>query len=379
MVTSGGRGRGGSPRGGSGRGTSSAREEGRDEEEPSFLWRTLLGLDTDSDYEDEEPQRMPGFINEPAYSTVFETLMDKSPAEFQVMAEALPNFVGLLSSELHDIVARVGHERGLGTARSPTASGSAELPGEAATSSAPPPVEVHDVEDDADAELQRDDETEVEVEVEEEDTSLMQMVASGEPPTTGAKAGEPRRAIVSLRDWVEDRWAEDHQVADMITAAGRALGEHLDTDEDRNRGREWLMVVLSGVPEEARWCDRREPVRLPPQQQEWVEAVTRAVVEQVQEEKAETDEHGLMQRSLTGMHREAHERVTPPRALTVHTELQDMAESTARQAAAALLQRLLQHRETIAEWSALEAVLVAHSANVQHPVSAPAAHVQPGD
>ena len=378
--TSGGRGRAANPSGGAEREVSTAGGEGDDEGEPldelgaSFLWRTLLGLDTDSDYEDEQPQRMPGFINEPAYSTVFETLMDKSPAEFQVMADALPNFVGLLSSELHDIVARVVHERGLGTssaARSPTASGSAELPGEAAASPAPPPAEVHDVDEDVDIVFPQEDETEVEVDVEDDDTSMMQTTAHEEPLRTEAQRENPREAMVRLRDWVEDRWAEDHQVADMIAAVGRAFEEHLAAGEDRNRGREWLMTVLSGVPDEARRCDRREAVRLPPQQQDWVEAVTKAVVAQVQEEKAETDENGLMQRSLTGMHREARERMAPPCALTVHTELQDMGEETARQAAAALLQRLQRHRGTIAEWSALEAVLVAHSANVQHPVSAP--------
>ena len=51
----------------------------------AFLWRTMLGLDTDSDYEDENPTHMPGFLNEPAYSTVYETLMDKSPSEYSTM------------------------------------------------------------------------------------------------------------------------------------------------------------------------------------------------------------------------------------------------------------------------------------------------------
>ena len=84
-----------------------------DELGASFLWRTLLILDTDSDYEDEVPDRMPGFINEPAYSTVYETLMDKNPQEYQAMLEALPHFIGLLQSDLKAILDRVAHDRGL--------------------------------------------------------------------------------------------------------------------------------------------------------------------------------------------------------------------------------------------------------------------------
>ena len=79
----------------------------------SFLWRTLLGLDTDSDYEDEVPDRMPGFINEPRYSAVYETLMDKTPQEYDTMMEALPQFIGLLQADLKAILDRVAHDRGL--------------------------------------------------------------------------------------------------------------------------------------------------------------------------------------------------------------------------------------------------------------------------
>ena len=87
-----------------------------DELGASFLCRTMLGplgLDTDSDYEDEEPSQMPGFVNEPAYSAVYETLMDKTPEKYATMVAALPNFVELLHNDLQAIAARVGHERGL--------------------------------------------------------------------------------------------------------------------------------------------------------------------------------------------------------------------------------------------------------------------------
>ena len=102
---------------GRGRGRASDRpivvDDGEDNEEmdewgASFLWRSLLGLETDSDYENEEPDRMPGFVNEPAYSTVYETLMDQPPQAFATMQESLPRFVELLHNDLRPIVDRVG-------------------------------------------------------------------------------------------------------------------------------------------------------------------------------------------------------------------------------------------------------------------------------
>ena len=114
---------------GRGRGSSGDRpilvDDGEDDEEmdelgASFLWRSLLGLETDSDYENEEADRMPGFVNEPAYSTVYETLADQPPQAFAAMQESLPRFVELLHNDLQAIVDRVGAERGIGSSAATT-------------------------------------------------------------------------------------------------------------------------------------------------------------------------------------------------------------------------------------------------------------------
>ena len=61
-----------------------------DDLDAKFVWRSMLGLESDEDYEDEQPEHMPGFVNEPTWSSVYETLMSHTEADFRTMRAALP-------------------------------------------------------------------------------------------------------------------------------------------------------------------------------------------------------------------------------------------------------------------------------------------------
>ena len=72
-----------------------------------------MQLDSDEEAETDEPGRMPGFINEPYWSSVWETLNDQSEPAFRLMRRALPGFIHLLGQELQNIVDQVSHRRGI--------------------------------------------------------------------------------------------------------------------------------------------------------------------------------------------------------------------------------------------------------------------------
>ena len=85
----------------------------QDLEDAQFIWRAMLQLDSDEEGDTDNPDRIPGFINEPFWSSVWETLSDQSEAAFRLMRRALPGFLDLVGQELQSIVDQVGHARGI--------------------------------------------------------------------------------------------------------------------------------------------------------------------------------------------------------------------------------------------------------------------------
>ena len=330
-------------------------DEDLDELGASFLWRTLLRLDTDSDFEDETPEHMLGFLNEPTYSTVYETLQDKTPAEFQTMAAALSNFVGLVHSDLQAIVARVAHERGL-----PLDSPTDDKPeGDDARSS----LEEADTSTGAVCAPSTEPEVEneeIEVVIEEdEENLLMQMQAEVRAKAKDNPKAEAHRHLLQLRDWLEEKWVEGHQVEDMVQAAKDHIQSLLCGPSDRMRGREWFGIVQVVVPPAAHHDQSKVPWRwLTPCQREWVLDVGNAILQLIQAEKEE-EKASLMQRTLTKLARES--VASPPIAANLHSELQRMPEHVAQKAARELLARLKAAGMTGMDWGQIEAVLVAHS------------------
>ncbi|CAE7872476.1 unnamed protein product [Symbiodinium necroappetens] len=318
--------------------------------------RTMLRLDTDSDFEDETPMHMPGFLNEPTYSTVYETLQDKTPAEFQTMAAALSNFVGLVHSDLQAIVARVGHERGLpvsgpteDTEEGTEARSTAEEADTSTGAACAPSTEPQEIEAE-----------EIEVEIDEdEETLLMQTQAEAKARASGTPKNEAHRRLLQLRDWLEARWAEGHHVDDMVQAAMDHSQSLLRGSSDCARGREWFGLVQVVVPPIAhRGQGKVQWQWLTPCQREWVQDVGNEILQLIQAEKEE-ERASLMQRTLTKMTKES--SANPPIAANLHAELQRMPEQFAQKAARELLSRLRAASMTGADWGQIEAVLVAHS------------------
>ena len=90
------------------------KEEGpMDDLDAKFVWRSMLGLESDEDYEDEQPERMPGFVNEPTWSSVYETLMSHTEAHFRTMRAALPGCMQMIQGGLQSIVDQVSSDRGI--------------------------------------------------------------------------------------------------------------------------------------------------------------------------------------------------------------------------------------------------------------------------
>ena len=335
-------------------------EEELDELGAAFLWRTMLGLDTDSDYEDEEPTRMPGFVNEPAHSTVFETLMDKTPEEFALMVSTLPQFIELLHNDLRAITDSVGHQRGL-DGEEEEAGVHEDLEGPDGTSGAdtstgtavPPEIDTVEVEID---ETEHSEEVEVEVAPEGDETLLVQVSASAGKARPHHSA---HSEILRLRDWLEDRWAEGHQIYDMIQVARAHLDSILPNSQDRARGQEWLSLTCVVVPKEPRASfPTVEWAAISPSQREWVRRIGQAILQQVTKEKEE-EKSSLMQRTLTGVARQM--AASPRLAADLHTELQNMPQDLAQRAAGELLRRLRTAQMEGPQWGQIEAVLVTHA------------------
>ena len=313
----------------------------------------MLGLDTDSDYEDEEPSHMPGFVNEPAYSTVYETLMDKPPEEYAMMVAALPNFVELLQSDLQAIAARVGHERGLEVAPSDPAEADnqdGDL-GDGASpstgSARPPESDQHDIV------AEEGEVVEIEVEAEEEETVMVQVGAKVTGGGQNTKhCNSAHRNILLLRDWLEDKWEANYQVHDMVDVARNHLKQSLRDPQELARGQEWFQLIPCGPArgQPARWED------ISPSQRDWAKKVVSNIAEQVHMEMEE-EKACLMQRTLTGMVPHMH----VSEASLVNSELEQLSEDEAREAARALHGHLRQHASRITAWEQIEAVLVAHS------------------
>ena len=339
---------------GRGRGSSGDRpilvDDGEDDEEmdalgASFLWRSLLGLETDSDYENEEADRMPGFVNEPAYSTVYETLADQPPQAFAAMQESLPRFVELLHNDLQAIVDRVGAERGIGSSAAATrGDDEAAATAPPAESEGPRPGGTASRAATTDGAVEGDEEVEIEIEGEDDegdDTLLVQLGvqrAGGENKDLYATLPGPHRRLLQLRDWAEDKWMEGHQVADMLSLAWANVRRGTTKPRDLERAREWFELVACVIPRPL-IAGPEEAVpegALPPQQHEWAEEVARAIHGQILWEQQEAEPACMMQRSLTGMTRAAQAR--PQRAEQMNAELQQMQVDAAQVAAAELLQ-----------------------------------------
>ena len=67
-----------------------------DDLDAQFVWRSLLQLDSDEEFEDEHPTRFPGFINEPIWSSVYETLMQQTAEDYETMRAALPRCMHMI-------------------------------------------------------------------------------------------------------------------------------------------------------------------------------------------------------------------------------------------------------------------------------------------
>ena len=88
-------------------------QEDLDPQDASFQWRAILGWESDEDYEDEEPTSWPGFINDPTWSNVYESLMDMPENHVQQMMAALPETMRLIQQDLLAIVQQVSVDRGV--------------------------------------------------------------------------------------------------------------------------------------------------------------------------------------------------------------------------------------------------------------------------
>ena len=87
-------------------------QEPMDDLDAQFIWRSMLQLDSDEEFEDATPTRFPGFVNEPVWSSVYETLMQQSVADYETMKAALPRCMQMIQQDLQAIVDQVSVDRG---------------------------------------------------------------------------------------------------------------------------------------------------------------------------------------------------------------------------------------------------------------------------
>ena len=268
-----------------------AESEPQDIEDAQFIWRAMLQLDSDEEAETDEPGRMPGFINEPYWSSVWETLNDQSEPAFRLMRQALPGFIHLLGQELQNIVDQVSHRRGIdedGEADRQNEPGSASAGRPGASASSP-------------------DEVEVLVEDEDDLAGLTQKDLSTRPPKKhegaerdrmdGHEQAHPKRRelnskICQYRDDLEQRWVNGDAVGGMLEALGRALGLH-SKEQECTQAQEILMAVAAVVPA-SEWClATTTPRPLSPAQEKWVTELAAIIREMMQTTSEVGDERIL--------------------------------------------------------------------------------------
>ncbi|CAE7260755.1 unnamed protein product [Symbiodinium sp. CCMP2592] len=338
-----------------------------------FIWRAMLQLESDEECEDAEPQRMPGFINDPVWSSVWETLMNQSEPAFRLMRRALPGFLELVGQDLQSIVDQVAHQRGI-------ADDAEEDEGEQASASTARPGR----------EAEETDEVQVQVEEEQADgepdlSTLMQSkskVAGGRsspagraPDSDPGQPGEGGRELIPgevpetvtepkndeqsssirsltrecnsklcvLRDELEEQWYQGMEVNCAINKLRAECTAGL-RDVELQECTHILQQLLAVIPPEHQ---RPQPTGRPesdwplsPSQQQWV-MTTAQQVRQLTTLSAQPDdgeEVAMMQRTLTG---------------TLFAETPHLAKS--------LNQAIQQRAADVPEWDSVHAVLVAHA------------------
>ena len=333
-----------------------AESEPQDIEDAQFIWRAMLQLDSDEEAETDEPGRMPGFINEPYWSSVWETLNDQSEPAFRLMRRALPGFIHLLGKELQNIVDQVSHRRGIaedGEADRQNEPGSASAGRPGASASSP-------------------DEVEVLVEDEDDLAGLMQKDLSTRPPEKhegaerdrmdGHEQAHPKyhelnSKICQYRDDLEQRWVNGDAVGGMLEALGRALGLH-SKEQVCTQAQEILMAVAAVVGA-SEWClATTTPRPLSPAQEKWVTELAAIIQEMMQTTSEAGDETHLMQRTVTGM-------LTGPKSLDLvrqlHQELAERSDEEATALSTRLMRAIQGKAAEVDDWERLQAVLVAHT------------------
>ena len=158
-----------------------ARIQEMDPQSAQFHWRTILGWDSDDEFEDAQPVRWPGFINDPVWSNVYESLMDLPDHQIQMMAAELPETMRLVQQDLVAIVQQVSIDRNI------------LLPGENEASSSGVQAEqtAHNPQSDEEVEVELDEGGPEVIDVaanEEETSSLMQRTLGESLAATQAQA-----------------------------------------------------------------------------------------------------------------------------------------------------------------------------------------------
>ncbi|CAE7808075.1 unnamed protein product [Symbiodinium sp. CCMP2592] len=368
---------------------SAAETEPQDMEDAHFIWRAVLQLESDEECEEAEPQRMPGFINDPVWSNVWETLANQSEPAFRLMRRALPGFLELVGQDLQSIVDQVAYQRGIPDEPE------GEENDQASASSARPGGE-------ADA----TDEVEVPVEEEAPDTSsLMQRecrkaeerdhgqnralggdqerpggdvreLNPDEPPETAtvpkntkqeghhheARVQECNRRLCELRDDLEDQWYQGMSVNEAINHLQATCRSGLQAGDLRECNH-ILQQFLLVIPQEHQMpapVDTLAPtLPLSSSQQLWADTTAEMVQTLVllKKEEDETEEMAFMQRTITGTFSTG----TPHLAKALNQDLNAASEAEAANLAGALLKAIQQQAADVPEWDSVHAVLVAYA------------------
>eukprot|EP00439_Symbiodinium_sp_Y106_P000708 s4092_g1.t1 len=150
-------------------------QEPMDDLDAQFIWRSTLQLDSDEEFEDATPTRFPGFINEPVWSSVYETLLQQSVPDYETMKAALPRCMQMIQQDLQAIVDQVSVDHGFHEG----ASGSGPHTAASAASASTARPGRDDVQDEV-VEVEVDEEGPIEV---EEDVTELMQVPSRSPNT----------------------------------------------------------------------------------------------------------------------------------------------------------------------------------------------------
>ena len=369
--------------------------EDLDLQDASFQWRAILGWESDEDYEDAEPTRWPGFINDPTWSNVYESLMDMPESHVQQMAVALPETMRLIQQDLLAIVQQVSVDRGFAlqsedTAPETSAAPMASAPEDAAreldeevevevqeeegvdrafslqnedpvpdTSAAP----MSSAPEDAPQEL--DEEFEVEVlEEEGDETGLMQEAtgaAANSPaadPDASGQRGQLQKRLLQLREELEQRWVAGHEVRHAV-AAVRDIVTTTENEEIKEISLALLGQTAIVIPWKMEEC-RGGGMPLSPATWRWVEAVAEVIMQLARQAGKENEESSLMQRTLPGLLSNA-ARGEVTHAQELNDELVRLTEEEATTLAMKLTRAVTPYQTAVSQWGDIRAVLVAHT------------------